>query len=104
MGTEEFDDSDIAPMEGNEGEVEPGARSTTQPETQAGLEVEVEGEAEEELGLDVAGDADVDSHFDDLDLDNGNCPSADCRRRLEDRLEDARLQRQLNDYDFDLDD
>ncbi|UTW45554.1 hypothetical protein KFE80_01070 [bacterium SCSIO 12696] len=54
-----------------------------------------------------------DTDFDDMDMENNDsepesttesatCP--DVRRRLEDRLEEQRLKRQLSDYDFDMDD
>ncbi|MCV6605458.1 MAG: hypothetical protein OIF34_09140 [Porticoccaceae bacterium] len=54
-----------------------------------------------------------DTDFEDMEMDDNDTeletgrsgnPSIDARRRLEARLEEEQLKRQLNDYDFDLDD
>ncbi|MGS2724515.1 PA3496 family putative envelope integrity protein [Porticoccus sp. GXU_MW_L64] len=51
--------------------------------------------------------------FEDMDMDENEADAVgtnndnsvpDARRRLEARLEDERLKRQLSEYDFDLDD
>ena len=50
-------------------------------------------------------DLDLEEIIDDLEIEalESEPPSAavDCRRRLEDKLEEARLRKLMDDYDFD---
>ncbi len=49
-------------------------------------------------------EVDMTDSDDDLELEAGFDSSVDVRRRLEDRLEERRLQKALGDLDYDLDD